>query len=152
MVSLLYQKRLNISDSVNKQQLAGSSKRDKRPARGRPSLPRVSEGTSRVAALIETEAVGWKGVSTRPMFGMTALYRGRRVFAVLPRTRAFGASDAIGLRFPKPSGQVLARMRDDERIVRPHPGGKWTSFLIKSDADVHTALEWLELAYRQASK
>jgi hypothetical protein len=86
------------------------------------------------------------------MFGMTALYRGQRIFAVLPRTRAFGASDAIGLRFPNPSRQVLALMRGDERIVREHPGGKWTSFLIKSDADVHAAFEWLELAYRQANK
>jgi hypothetical protein len=86
------------------------------------------------------------------MFGMTGLYRGRRIFAVLPRTRAFGASDAIGFRFPNPSRQVLARMRDDERIVRAHPDGKWTSFQIMSDIDVHAALEWLELAYRQANK
>jgi hypothetical protein len=112
----------------------------------------VSEETKRLAALIEAEAGGWKGVSTHPMFGMTALYRGRRIFAVLPRTRAFGANDAIGLRFPNPSRQVLAFMRDDERIIRAHPGGKWTSFLIKSDADVHAALQWLELAYRQTGK
>ena len=106
----------------------------------------------RLAALIEAEVVGWKGVSTRPMFGMTALYRGRRIFAVVPRTRAFGAPDAIGLRFLNPSRQVLALMRDDDRIIRAHPAGKWTLFLIKSDADVHAALQWLELAYRQANK
>lgn len=137
---------------MKNRQLAGSSKRPNRPARGRRKLPRVSEETRRLATLIEAEAVGWKGVSTHPMFGMTGLYRGRRIFAVLPRTRALGRADAIGLRFPNPSRSVLARMRDDERIVRAHPGGKWTSFIINSDADVHDALEWLELAYRQANE
>ena len=136
---------------MNNRQLAGS-KRGNRPSRGQPRLPRVSVETRRLAALIEAEAAGWKGVSTRPMFGMIGLYRGRRIFAVLPRTRALGTSDAIGLRFPSPSRHVLAQMRDDDRIVRAHPDGKWTSFLIESDADLHDALEWLELAYRQANK
>jgi len=38
--------------------------------------------------LLLREILGWPNVSSRPMFGMTAVYRGKAIFGVLPRTRA----------------------------------------------------------------
>ena len=43
-------------------------------------------------------------------------------------------------------------MRNDKRIVAPTANAKWISFMIESDSDIHDALNWLELAYREAAK
>jgi hypothetical protein len=86
------------------------------------------------------------------MFGMTGLYSGEKIFAVLPRTRALDVPDSIAFRLLKPSQQIVTELQNDERIVTPTLAGKWISFVIQSDSDIHGALNWLALAYRQAQK
>jgi len=120
--------------------------------RTKPKLRRVSEEMKRLAELLEGEVLGWPNVTSRPMFGMTGLYSGRKIFAVLPRTRALDVPDSIGFRLLKRPPQIVAELQNDERIVMPTPAGKWISFVIQSDADIHGALNWLALAYRQAHK
>ena len=124
----------------------------KKSASPRPKLPRVSEETKRIAALLETEVLTWPGVTSRPMFGLAGLYRTRKIFAVLPRTRAMDARDSIAFRLPRHSNQITAELHRDKRIVTPTPDAKWISFVINSDRDIHDALNWLALAYREAAK
>ena len=83
---------------------------------------------------------------------MTAMYRNSQIFALLPGTRALDEPNSVGFRLPNCSERILARMRSDERVIGHRPGAKWFSFLLDSEADVHEALEWFELAYRRAGK
>ena len=48
------------------------------------------------------------------------------------------------------SRDVVQIFSKDERIVAAE--AKWISFLIESDSEIHAALKWLALAYRQAVK
>ena len=120
--------------------------------RPRPKLPRVSEEMKRLAGLLEAEMLGWPNVTSRPMFGLNGIYRGPNIFAVLPRTRAVDVPDSIAFRLLKRPRKIMEELRNDERIVTPTPEAKWISFVIESDAEIHAALNWLTLAYRQAVK
>lgn len=106
----------------------------------------------RIAALLETEVLAWPGVSARPMFGMTGLYRDRSIFAALPRTRALDAPDSVAFRVPRRSQRMNSQLSGDKRIVAPAPDDKWISFLIHSEEDIHGVLNWLSVAYREAGK
>ena len=125
---------------------------NKPASRPRPRLPHVSGEIKRIAALLETEVLTWPGVTSRAMFGLTGLYRARKIFAVLPRTRAMDAPDSIAFRLPRQSNRIAAELHRDKRIVTPTPDAKWISFVINSDTDIHDALNWLALAYREATK
>ena len=113
---------------------------------------RTSEEMKRIAALLESEVLAWRSVTARPMFGMTGLYRDQSIFAALPRTRAMDVPDSIAFRFPKRSERMISQLCDDKRIVAPTPDAKWISFMIHSEEDIHVALKWLSLAYREAGK
>ena len=128
------------------------TKSAKERSRPRPRLPRVSDEIKRLAALLEAEVLAWPSVTSRPMFGLNGLYRGRMIFAVLPRTRALDIPDSIAFRLPRQSQRITAEFRKDERIVVSRPEAKWISFVIHSDSDIHDALNWLVLAYREAGK
>ena len=127
-------------------------KSTKKISRPRPQLPRVSQEMKRIAALLESEVLAWQGVTTRPMFGMTGLYRDKRIFAALPRTRAMNAPDSIAVRLPKRSERMISQMRGNKRIIAPPTDAKWISFLIHSEVDIHDALNWLSVAYGEAGK
>ena len=86
------------------------------------------------------------------MFGLNGLYRDRKIFAVLPRTRAMDVADSIAFRFSARSQRIATRLRNDKRIVAPTADAKWISFMIESDSDIHDALNWLETAYCEAGK
>lgn len=120
--------------------------------RPRPRLQHVSEEMKRLAGLLETEMLDWPNVTSRPMFGLNGIYRGANIFAVLPRTRAMEVPDSIAFRLLKRPRNIMDQLANDERIVAPTPGAKWISFVIESDAEIHAALNWLALAYRQAGK
>ena len=106
----------------------------------------------RLSAVLEAEVLLWKQVKARRMFGMTAIYRNSYIFALLPKTRALDEPNSVGFRLRRCSQRILARMRSDERVIGHRPGAKWFSFLLDSEADVHDALAWFELAYRRAGK
>jgi hypothetical protein len=120
--------------------------------RPRPKLPRVSEEMKRLSGLLEAEMLGWPNVTSRPMFGLNGIYRGPNIFAVLPRTRAMDVPDSIGFRLLKRPRHVMDELRKDKRIVASTPEAKWILFVMESDAEIHAALNWLALAYRQALK
>jgi len=89
-----------------------------------------------MVAFLERELASWPQVSTKPMFGMLAFYRGKRIFAALPRTRALGADNALIYKLPTGAA-----------------GAGWNTVELTQDtAGMKDALRCLERAYRQARK
>ena len=121
-------------------------------SRGRPRLRHVSAEMKRLSGLLEAELLAWPNVTSRPMFGLNGIYRGSNIFAVLPRTRAMDVPDSIAFRLLKRPRNIIDELSKDERIVASTAEAKWISFVMESDSEIHAALKWLALAYRQAVK
>jgi hypothetical protein len=104
------------------------------------------------SAALATEVATWPNVTSRPMFGMTALYRRRKIFAALPRTRCMDLPDSVAFKLESPGPAISAKLRRDSRIAFTDMAkARWLSFEIRSDADLRDALEWLGRAYEAAS-
>jgi hypothetical protein len=114
----------------------------------RPKLAPISEDMKEWSALLGTELSSWPAVTSRRMFGMTAFYRKKRIFAVLPRTRAFGESQSIGFKMERKTPQIRKHLAADPRIV-PREDAKWISLEIIDEKDLKNALKWLDRAYRE---
>lgn len=84
------------------------------------------------------------------MFGLRALYRGKRIFAALPGSRGFGSDASILLKFKPVPPALLQRAKSDSRVRGNTPGNGWFSFALSCDADLHDALEWLNHSYQSA--
>jgi hypothetical protein len=108
----------------------------------RPKLPRVSVDMQRWSALLEEEVSGWRQVHTKPMFGLLALYRGDRIFAALPKTRAAETANSLLIKLPG--------VRGDRLIAASGPGKAWVSFEMESSDDVSEVLRLLQRAYKKA--
>jgi hypothetical protein len=130
---------------------SGSSKSEKSKSRA-PVLPRISEEMKQWSAMLGVELSDWPQVSTKPMFGMTAYYRGEQIFAVLPKTRAFETSKGIAFRFEQISDKLAAELRSDVRVITNPIGKKWITFEVDNAKDVNAALEWLARAYENSRK
>jgi hypothetical protein len=121
-----------------------------KPAVARPKLLPVSEETHRWSALLESEVLSWPGVIAKRMFGLRALYRGKRIFAALPNSRGFGPDSSILLKFDPLPPAISKRAESDPRIRSNSPGKGWFSFTLASDTDLHDALDWLSHSYEAA--
>lgn len=119
--------------------------------RARPSLVRISEEMKQWSALLGTELASWPGVSTRPMFGFVSFYRGRNIFAALPKTRAINSANSFMFKLRRASPQELAELRREPRAEVSEKGtAGWQSLEVASPADLKHALDWLDRAYRAA--
>ena len=67
--------------------------------RERPKMPPISEEMKQWSAMLKTEVTGWPQLSTKPMFGMMGLYRGKKIFGGLPVTRGFDTPNSVIFRF-----------------------------------------------------
>ena len=92
-------------------------------------------------------------------FGMTLAYRKEVLFAALPGSRALHEQDAIMVKFVREQASLAARIHAELRDASANPnrmpgreGRKWRFFLMREDADVHRAIEWMAEAYRLAGK
>jgi len=110
----------------------------------RPKLPKVDAEMQRWCAQLEEEVLAWPQVSSRPMFGLLGLYRRRKIFAALPRTRAVETPFSLLLKLP--------HRRHDRLQSGSGPGAAWVTFTMDSEVDISEALRWLEQAYAQAGK
>ncbi len=99
---------------------------------------------------LESELLSWPAVIAKRMFGFRALYRGRKIFAVLPHSRGFGPEASILLKFDPMPPALLQRAESDTRLHSNSPGKGWFSFTLSSDTDLHDALEWLNRSYESA--
>jgi hypothetical protein len=103
------------------------------------------------SALLGAELEGWPGVTTKPMFGFVSFYRGREIFAALPKTRAMNSANAILFKLRRASPRDLAKLRRDPRAQVSGKGmAGWQSLEVGSTADLKHALGWLDRAYGAA--
>lgn len=84
----------------------------------------------RLSALLAEELGNWPGVTTRPMFGLRAVYRKGVIFAMLPDKRSFEIPDGIAYK----------------------ESGKWRVFGVEDERGIAAALGVLEKAYQLAGK
>ena len=122
-----------------------------KPTKGqRPSLPNVSEQMKAWSAALASEIGGWPQVASRAFFGLTALYRKDKIFAVLPRTRGMGTANSFGFKFESAPRNLLEK---DFRIGSTRmQKARWFTFELSSAVDLHEGLEWLSRAYQAAGK
>jgi hypothetical protein len=119
--------------------------------RARPRLPKITEEMKAWSAALGTEVMTWPGVTTRPMFGLTAVYRASRIFAVLPRTRCMDVPSSIAFKLESTGVRIQARAQRDPRISFSNMhNARWLSFEMNCDVDLHPALQWLSRAYEAA--
>ena len=103
------------------------------------------------SALLGAELERWPGVTTKPMFGFVSFYRGRHIFAGLPKTRALNSSNSIIFKLRGANPRLLVKLRKDSRAQASQKGlAGWQSFEVSSSADLKDALDWLDRAYRAA--
>jgi hypothetical protein len=103
------------------------------------------------SALLGAELERWPDVATKPMFGFVSYYRGRNIFAALPRTRAANSANSFMFKLHRASPKELAELRRDPRAEVSEKGmAGWQSLEVASPADLKHALDWLDRAYRAA--
>lgn len=90
----------------------------------------------RYSSLLEQELLQWPDVTARPMFGLRGIYRGKVIFAMLPRTRALKTSISIFYKFSDG-----AKKREGE---------KWQRYELEDDRSIDIALARLREAWERA--
>jgi hypothetical protein len=106
----------------------------------RPAFTPVEEEMRRRSALLAAEVLRWPGTRAGKMFGMQSVYRGEKIFALLPGTRGLWEANAIAIKMHG-AGAKGAKGREGE---------KWRSVVVDSDGVLGAALERLDEAYRSA--
>ena len=118
----------------------------------RPKLPRIPEEMRQWSDLLLQEVLGWPDVSSRPMFGMTAVYRGNAIFGVLPRTRAMDTPYSVSFKIVSRNLSLKKRLESDTRILPSTRDAKWISFELQSGEDLPDAIRWFARVYRLTAK
>jgi hypothetical protein len=108
-----------------------------------PRLPKTDAEMQRWCARLEDEVSAWPGVTTRPMFGLLALYRAKRIFAAIPRTRSVNTPFSLLLK--------LDATDDDRLTAGSGPGSRWAGFEMGSADDIAPALALLARAYDKSA-
>src|ERR1700720_4010752 len=106
--------------------------------RPRPKLPRIPEEMRQWSDLLLREILAWQNVSSRPMFGMTAVYRGNAIFGVLPRTRAMDTPYSVSFKILLRNPSLKKRLEADLRILPSTRDAKWISFELQSGRTYQT--------------
>jgi TfoX/Sxy family transcriptional regulator of competence genes len=121
--------------------------------RPRLAMPAVSEQMKAWSAALAEELTGWPQVETRTFFGFTALYRGEKIFALVPRSRAMGTPNTLAFKFESLTPRLRTRLERDRRVgTTEMRASRWQTFELSSNSDLHDALDWLGLAYDAAGK
>ncbi len=104
---------------------------------------------ARWSELLAEEVGGWPQVRSRPMFGMLAFYRGKNIFACVPRTKGWPTKYSVI--FKDRAGKLLPAANQNERVSTTQMGKSgWLTFEMASERDVAEVLRWFERAYRAA--
>lgn len=124
----------------------------KKTKRLRPRMPNASEEVKQWSAMLGNELITWPQVTTRPMFGLRGFYRGKKIFAALPATRAIRNPNSLIFRIQPMPPDLLKRAKKEPRIDTESrvPSAKWFTFELNSEGDFRDALWWLNQAYDHA--
>jgi hypothetical protein len=125
------------------------AKKTKRP---RPRMPLASEEMKQWSTMLGGELSTWPQVTARPMFGLRGFYRGKKIFAALPVTRAIKNPNSLIFRIKPMPPDLLERAKKEPRIDTENtvPSAKWFTFKLNSEADFRDALWWINQAYDHA--
>ena len=116
-------------------------------------LTKVSDEMVVWSGMLAVELSSWPGVAAKPMFGMTAFYRGPAIFAALPKTRSLGSANAVAFKLVDVPAKIMTQLRRDERIQETMmAAAKWFAFEVESEEDLRGVLEWLDVAYEAVGK
>ena len=115
-------------------------------------MPRISEEMKQLCTMLGSELSTWPKTTTRPMFGLRGFYRGKKIFAALPVTRAIKNPNSLIFRIQPMPTELLKRAKKEPRIVTENaaPSAKWFTFELNSEADFRDALWWLNQTYDHA--
>jgi hypothetical protein len=86
----------------------------------------------------------WPDVTERPMFGFQSFYRGKTIFAALPKTRSI-SGNALIFKIPTITPKIARELRD--KIASTTPGHRWFSAELSGEDDIREALRCLAIAY-----
>ncbi|HUC55448.1 MAG TPA: hypothetical protein VMR90_15460 [Candidatus Cybelea sp.] len=123
----------------------------------RPKMPKffvIDDEMKELSAMLEQEVSDWPGISKKPMFGYQGLYRGGKIFAALPRSRAMRSPRSIMLKLASASPTILESAKKDSRVssVSGMTGAGWVFFELEEASATKEALGWLNRAYEAAKK
>ena len=119
--------------------------------RPREKLQPVSEQMKAWSAALATEFRDWPQITQKSFFGFTALYRGKFMFGILPRTRSLFTTNAIGFRVERPAPTFQAMIEKDPRVAAfDKHKTRWFTFELDSDSDLHDAINYLGKAFDAA--
>lgn len=115
----------------------------------RPKLESISEEMKAWSGSLAQELSSWRGVTSRPMFSMMAFYRKGKIFALLPRTKAFETSNSIAFKLYRQTPKTSKLLLSDPRIrVHRDKHASWIGFELGNTNDLRDALKWFDLAYQ----
>jgi hypothetical protein len=117
----------------------------------REKLLPLTEQMKAWSAALAAELRDWPQVTQKSFFGFTALYRGRLMFGLLPRTRSVFKGNAVAFRLECGNRSAQALLRKDSRIAAfDKDKARWFTFQILADSDLHEALHFLGRAFEAA--
>ena len=103
------------------------------------------------SAALLGELKDWPQVTLGSFFGFTALYRGKYMFGLLPRTRSIFKGNAVAFRMEGASRATKSLIGNDPRISPFHEHKtRWFTFELSRDVDLHDALDYLGRAFDAA--
>ena len=120
--------------------------------RQRSQLHPISEEMRQWSALLEAELLTWPNVIAKPMFGFRSFYRGKIIFAAVPRSREFDPVGSLIMKFDPMPAALAKRVDSDPRLgywTPIHRRG-WFTFTLHSGEDLRDALWWLQQAHKSA--
>lgn len=114
----------------------------------REQLPPLSEQMKAWSTALAAELSEWPQVTQKCFFGFTALYRGKTMFGLLPRTRSIFKGNAVAFRMEAANRSTQFRLEKDPRISAfDKDKTRWFTFELSSDSDLHGAMEYLGKAF-----
>jgi len=114
----------------------------------RAPLPPISEQMKAWSTALAAELSDWPQVAQKSFFGFTALYRGKKMFALLPRTRSIFQGNAMAFRLEQLGRSTRSRIESDHRISAfDRDKTRWFTFDLSANSDLRDALEYLAIAF-----
>ena len=115
-----------------------------------PRFHKLSPEMQRWSAMLAEELEQWPGVTNKPMFGLASFYRGKTIFAAVPKSRALGSANAVIFKLPKDSKWREAALKDSRIQPENLDTHTWFPFEVGSESDLRDALLWFERAFDSA--
>jgi hypothetical protein len=117
----------------------------------REETPLLSEQMKAWSMALAAELSEWPQVTLKSFFGFTALYRGKSIFGLLPRTRSIFKGNAVAFRINSANASLQGLIEKDPRISAfDKDKARWFTFELSGDPDLHDALEYLRRAFEAA--